>query len=123
VRLLERLRRLLHPVLGWATEVTLALIGDRRAWDAVITGRGFRIGVEAETRLGDAQAVARKLALKERDGDVSGVILLVADTRHNRELQPAVAAALGDRYATNQHDIVRALGGGRDPGRSGIVRL
>lgn len=95
LRLLERLRQLTHAALKWATEVPLPIAGDRRAWDAAITGRGFRIGVEAETRLSDAQALARKIALKGGDGDVTSVILLVADTRRNRELHAVVAAALG----------------------------
>src|SRR5690349_21122696 len=37
VRLLEALRRRLHPSLGWRTEVPLPGAGERRAWDAVIT--------------------------------------------------------------------------------------
>lgn len=123
LRLLERFRALLHPTLAWATEVPLPLVGDRRAWDAVVSGRGFRIGVEAETRLSDVQAIARKLALKERDGAVASVILLVADTRRNRELHSTVAADLGDRFTMAQTDVIRALAAGRAPGGNAIVRL
>ena len=37
-RLLERLRRELHPSLRWRTEVPLPIPGDLRAWDAMISG-------------------------------------------------------------------------------------
>ncbi len=45
---------------------------------------GRRAGCEAETRLADVQALERRLALKARDGDVDVVVLIVADTAHNR---------------------------------------
>ena len=59
---------------------------DFRAWDAVVSGVGWTIGVEAETHVRDLQALERRLALKQRDGAMSLVILLLADTRHHREL-------------------------------------
>jgi len=73
--LLERFRARIHPSLGWRTEVPLPIHGDRRAWDAVIRGNGFMVGVEAETRLHDVQALGRRLAFKRRDGAVDGLIL------------------------------------------------
>ena len=39
--LLERLRRRLDPSLNWRTEVPMPIPGDRRAWDAVVRGRGW----------------------------------------------------------------------------------
>jgi transcriptional regulator with XRE-family HTH domain len=121
-RLLERLRVRLHPSLRFPTEVVLPIAGDLRAWDAVIRGANWRIGVEAETVLDDIQAVERKLALKQRDGGIDHVILLVADTPRNRR---ALAAAPG-AFATFSRDsraMLRALRDGRDPGYSGIVIL
>ena len=121
-RLLERLRVRLHPSLRFPTEVVLPIDGDLRAWDAVIRGANWRIAVEAETVLDDLQAVERKLALKQRDGGIDHVILLVADTPRNRR---ALAAAPG-AFATFSRDsraMLRALGEGRDPGCSGIVIL
>src|SRR3954451_5502762 len=53
IRLLDRLRRRLHPALVWRTEVPLPIEGDRRAWDALIRGPGWLVGVEAETMLDD----------------------------------------------------------------------
>ena len=121
-RLLERLRVRLHPDLRFPTEVVLPIDGDLRAWDAVIRGASWRIAVEAETVLDDIQAVERKLALKQRDGGIDHVILLVADTPWNRR---ALAAAPG-AFATFSRDsraMLRALREGRDPGCSGIVIL
>ena len=117
LRLLERLRRELHPSLRWRAEVPLPIAGDLRAWDAVIEGYGWRIAVEAETVLADIQAAERKLELKRRDaGDqVDQVVLLVADTPRNRLALGAFAALAG-----RTREILGALRAGRAP-TSGIV--
>src|SRR5689334_882973 len=101
--LLERLHGRLYRALEWSTEVPFARPGDLRAWDAVITGfatgsAGRRCGVEAETRPTDAQALDRKLALKIRDGGVAVVILVLADTRHNRAFLRGAGRALRARF-------------------------
>ena len=82
-------------ICGWRTEVPLLIPGDLRAWDATIARTGFVIGVEAETRLRDLQAAARRTNLKQRDGELDHVILLVADTRANRLALRLGAADLG----------------------------
>ena len=106
--LLARLRARVPDPLKWPVEVpVVARLGaedgfrgsaaiDRRAWDAVIEGPGWRLGVEAETRLVDVQSLERRVALKERDGDVSAVILLVNDTAHNRRVIAQEDIALRD---------------------------
>lgn len=121
-RLLDRLRPRVHPGLRWSTEVTLAIEGDRRAWDAVIRGDGWRLAVEAETVLDDLQALDRRLALKRRDGGEDHLILLVADTTRNRRALAAAPGAFAD-LPLRTRDILRALGRGADPGGSGIVIL
>jgi transcriptional regulator with XRE-family HTH domain len=121
-RLLERLRIRLLPSLGWNTEVPLPVPGDLRAWDAVIRGEAWRIGVEAETALDDVQAVERRLALKQRDGDVDRVILLIADTRRNRSSLAAAPASFA-RLPLRTREVLAALREGRDPGQGGIVIL
>jgi len=120
--LLERFRTRLHAILEWRTEVPLGIEGDLRAWDAVIKGPGWRIGVEAETALDDVQAVERRLALKRRDGDVDHVILLIAETRRNRRALAATPASFGD-LPLHTRELLAALAVGRDPGQSGIVVL
>ena len=121
-RLLERLRLRLHPSLGWATEVPIPLAGDRRAWDALIRGADWRAGVEAETVLDDLQDVERRLHLKQRDGTVDHVILLVADTRRNRRALAAGSAAFSG-LTDDGRALLAALGAGRSPGSSAIVVL
>lgn len=121
-RLLERLRVRLNAALRWSTEVPLPITGDLRAWDAVIQGAGWRIGVEAETALDDVQAVERRLALKQRDGAVDHVILLFADTRRNRSALAAAPASFGS-LPLRTREVLAALREGRDPEQSGIVVL
>jgi transcriptional regulator with XRE-family HTH domain len=120
-RLLERLRRRLHPSLAFRNEVPLPIVGDLRAWDAVVGGAGWQIPVEAETVVDDVQALERKLALKLRDGGFDHVILLVADTARNRAALQATA--VGDGYTLDGRAILGALREGRDPGDSGLVIL
>jgi transcriptional regulator with XRE-family HTH domain len=123
VRLLERLRGELHPSLSWRTEVPLPIEGDLRAWDAVVGGRGWRVAVEAETRIGDAQALQRRLSRKVRDGGVAHVVLLVADTVRNREAVAASGSGLLAMFPGGARAALDALRTGTDPGQSGIVML
>ena len=122
--LLERLRRRLYPALGWRTEVPLPIPGDRRAWDAIIRGPDFRIGVEAVTRLRDVQDAQRRISLKQRDSRLDHVILLLANTRTNRAARVGAGGrALLEGFPVHPRDALAALGDGRDPGGSTIVLL
>jgi transcriptional regulator with XRE-family HTH domain len=121
LRLLDRFRARLPPTVGWQVEVPLPMSGDRRAWDAVVTVPSARIGLEAETRLRDIQAAARKLELKRRDGGVDLVILLIADSRSNRRVLAEHRSALRGALPLDGHAILAALRAGRSPGESGIV--
>ncbi len=94
LRLLDRLSVRRHPTIRWVTEVPLPIPGDRRAWDAMLIGDGWRVAVEAETVLDDLQALERRLELKRRDGEVDHVILLVSDTPRNRNRFAARQASL-----------------------------
>ena len=123
VKLLSRFRRHVSASLAWQTEVPLPIEGDRRAWDAVIRGPTFRIGVEAETRVIDAQAISRKLSLKRRDGGVDSVVLVLAATATNRATAPALISAFDGQLHVDARTILDALGRGADPGGSGIVIL
>jgi transcriptional regulator with XRE-family HTH domain len=121
-RLLERFRPRLHPGLSWRTEVTLPIEGDRRAWDALIRGEGWVVAVEAETVLDDLQAVERRIALKQRDGGIDRVILLVADTRRNRRALAAAPNAFPG-FSLDARATLRDLAAGRNPDRSAILVL
>ncbi len=112
----------LHPVLGWRTEVPLPITNDRRAWDALIRGIGWLLAVEAETVLDDLQAAERRIALKQRDGSMEHVLLLVAATRRNRRALAAHPNAFPG-FSRDARAVLRALAAGRDPGCSAIVLL
>ena len=121
VALLERFRGCIHPSLHLRLEVALPVSGDRRAWDAVLYGAGAPIGVEAETRLRDVQAVQRRIALKQRDGGIERVILLVRSSHSNRDALREWSPALLTTFPTGAPTMLLAVRSGRDPGGSGII--
>ena len=121
--LLGRLARLLHASLRWALEVPLPITGDRRAWDALISGVGWRFGVEAEMHPTDRQALERKLALKLRDGGVQGMILLLARSEANRQFVRANGAELRLRFPVSGREALADLRAGRQPRGNAIVFL
>ncbi len=121
--LLERFRRQLPGSVNLATEVPLPIPGDRRAWDALIRIADARIGVEAEARIRDVQALERRIALKRRDGAVDLVILVVADTRANRQMLALHREAIRTSFPLDTGQVMPALRAGLSPPASGIVVL
>jgi transcriptional regulator with XRE-family HTH domain len=121
--LLARFRRSLAPELIWRTEVPLAISGDLRGWDAVVEGEGWQLPVDAETRLRDIQALSRRLALKRRDDGSNSMVLLVADTRHNRLALKLAAPDLAAAFPVSGRAILRSLADGLRPAGSGVVLL
>ena len=81
------------------------------------------IPVDAETRLHDVQALSRRVALKRRDAGVDALILLVADTRHNRSALRLARADLAADFPLSGAAILEALGAGQRPAASGILVL
>ncbi len=119
--LLQRFRARLPTGATWRTEVPLPIVGDRRAWDAVVTLRGASMVVEAETRLRDIQALERRLSLKLRDGGIDQILVVVADTRSNRQAIVAHREALRALLPLDCRDVLRALRSGRLPDNSGLL--
>lgn len=122
-RQLAKLKARLHPTLGWALEVPLPNPGDQRAWDAMIRGDAWRYGVECEMNPIDGQAMLRRLALKQRDGMVDGVILLLPDTRQARLFRREFAQLLDEQFPVSSAKALRRLAAGLDPGGCAIVTL
>jgi transcriptional regulator with XRE-family HTH domain len=121
--LLSRFRARIATSLSWRSEVPLSVPGDRRGWDAVIAGPGWRVAVDAETRLRDVQALLRRIALKARDDRAATVILVVADTRHNRQTLRLYAGDIDPLLPERSDAILSRLEAGDPPPASGIVRL
>ena len=99
----------------------LAIPGDRRAWDGEVGGIGWRLPVDAETRIRDVQALSRRAALKRRDDGNPTVLLLVADTRHNRRVLRLVADDLAAAFLLPGVAVLAALRAGVAPSASAIV--
>jgi hypothetical protein len=72
---------------------------------------------------GDIQALERRIALKQRDGEVDVVILVVADTRHNRRVLDLHRDALRPLLPLESRQVLASMRNGRLPDRSGIVLL
>jgi hypothetical protein len=128
VELLGRLRARIHPSLRWTDEVPVVEVPipghvDLRAWDAGIDGPGVRVRIDGETHVGDLQAVERRVALKQRDGQESSVILLLADTQHHRALLAQAGDAIRTRFPVSQRAALAALRDGRSPGGNALVLL
>jgi len=96
--------------------------GDRRSADATIGGAHVRAIIEAETRLTDIQATERRTAAKARDLGIERVILLVLDSRHNREVI-RTTPALTERFPVSTRSALRALRRGQDPGGDCLIVL
>jgi transcriptional regulator with XRE-family HTH domain len=118
--LLSRFHARIHAAVGWSMEVPLPNPGDQRAWDGMIRGSGWRYGVEAEISPIDGQALLRRLTLKQRDGGVDGVILLLPDTRQARDFRREFASLLATDFPVSGIAL-RRLAAGLDPGGNAIV--
>ena len=123
VALLRELRGGLHRSLGWAAEVPIPLPGDRRAWDAVVSGASWRYGIEAETSPRDVQAFQRRVMGKLRDSDLSGVLVVMRGTRRVREFVRVAMVVIGDAYPVPGRVALRRLAAGGDPAGSSLVIL
>jgi len=122
VRLLERFNARLSPEWRRFTEAVMPNPGDLRAWDELLRGP-VMIGVEAETRPSDLQAVQRSITAKRRDSGVDRVVLLVADTRSNRRMLQDHVGLLRQAFPLDTRACLAALAAGRDPGADALVVL
>lgn len=120
--LLNRFRARLGPGIAVRVEVPIPIVGDLLSGDAVVACKGGDVLVEAETRLGDIQLIERKAAAKQRDLSASRLVLLVADTRHNRDVLRRHPELRG-RFPVEMRSCVQRLARGEDPGGDSIVVL
>ena len=129
--LLARFRARLDVSVRWRLEDPVIAARDRalpgpvdlRAWDATVSGDGWTFGVEAETRLSDLQALLRRLALKQRDGHVDGLLLVVNDTAHNRQVVAEGFQYLRVEFPGSARRAMRALRRGLKPPENALLTL
>jgi transcriptional regulator with XRE-family HTH domain len=123
IRVLELLRRRAARSFVWKTEVPIPIAGDLRAWDAALACEDVTIGVDAESRLRDAQAVDRRVMLKLRDSGFDRAVLLVPGTRTNRGVLREFSLALAANFPVPSVAALDAIAAGRDPGGNAIIVL
>lgn len=122
LKLIDRLRSE-TPLITWQGEAVVPIHGDQRAWDLLGRVGEVLIGVAAETRLRDTQALIRREHAKMRDSNVERLILLLSGTRANRATLRDIRESLRPDLPLDTREIMAALRAGRDPGASGIVLL
>jgi transcriptional regulator with XRE-family HTH domain len=121
-QLLAAFRSRLPTATPWTTEVPLPIPGDLRALDAQ-ANLDRVVGIEAETHLTDLQALERRLALKKRDAQLDRLVLLVADTKHNRDVLGIHRNALRPSFPLDTRGMLVHLARGIAPPADGIVLL
>jgi transcriptional regulator with XRE-family HTH domain len=120
---LARFRRLLPDSVAVRAEVPLPGDHDARAWDLVLRLEPDPAAVEAESRLRDIQALQRRIELKQRDGRMACVILVVNDTRANRRVLDLHRVALRTSFPLWGREVLVPIRNGATPPANGIVVL
>jgi transcriptional regulator with XRE-family HTH domain len=123
IDLLRRLRARIGDRWSWQLEAPLNIAADLRAFDALLSNGETTVAVEAITRLRDAQAQLRAAALKQRDGGVLRLVLLIRATEHNRGALASAADVVATTFPLGTRATLAALSEGSDPGDNGIVLL
>ena len=122
--LLARFGAILGAPLRMRREVPVPIAGDLRAWDARITDGSRSASVEGESRIGDAQALERRIELKLRDDPEAGVVILLLNrTAHNRRILAEHREGLRAQFPLDGSAILRALRQGKVPSASGVLML
>ena len=97
----------------------LPIHGDLRAWDGRLSPDGIRTAsIEGESKLYDAQALARGIGLKSRDDPGADDDPRREQTAHNRRVLAAHREALRGQFPLDGGAIARALRAGTVPAGS-----
>lgn len=121
VRLIVRFLSQLPATVMRRLEAPIRLPGDQRAWDVLLVVGGKRIGVAAETRLRDLQALLRREQGKARDDGVDLLLLVVSNTRANRRALEEARDILAAELPLQTREVMTALRRGEAPAASGVV--
>ncbi len=106
-------------------ETLLPAAGEQRAWDKLLrlvdaTPR-YLVGIDIESRVWDVQAIVRRTRARERDGQVDHVLLVLADTAHNRRIADELRSGLGADYQAGARPMLAGLRRGERLKGSGVV--
>jgi transcriptional regulator with XRE-family HTH domain len=122
LRLLDRFGELIGRGWEWRSEVPVSMDPrDRRAFDAVIRCARARAAVEAIVRLVDVQEQTRRIVAKQSAAGISSLIVVLADTSHNRMAAAAGAATLRPAFPIGPRRALARLRTGDVPGGNAIV--
>ncbi len=106
-------------------ETLLPGAGEQRAWDKLLrltdAAPRYQVGADIESRVWDIQAIVRRTRARERDGQVDHILIVLADSAHNRRIADELRRALGADYATGSPRIMAALRKGERLSGSGVV--
>lgn len=119
--LIGRLLRMISPAWHVAREVPFPNPGDPRWWDVLLRLPDYRLGVEAETRIRDMQALVRRMRERAREGGTDALLLVLSDSAHNRVLVDDLRDALGGEFRAHPRDLLGALRSGAPLPGSGVV--
>jgi hypothetical protein len=120
--LIARFLAIVSPAYRVVREALLPS-GGQRSWDVLLRLGAVLVGVELVTRVRDVQALVRLIRLRERDGGVDHVLLVLSDSAHNRAILAQVLDALGPHFQTSRRDIGRALREGQPVTGSGVLLM
>lgn len=106
-------------------ETLLPGTGEQRAWDKlprlVDAAPRYLVGVDIESRVWDVQAIVRRTRLRERDGQVDHILIVLADTAHNRRIADELRSGLGPDYQTGARSLLGSLRRGERLAGSGVL--
>lgn len=123
---LKKLIEAIGPPLVYETEAVLQTAAgtlEQRSWDLVLRDQANRRAIEFEARLYDVQAQLRRLKLKWRDDRVESLLIVVADTAHNRRVLSEYGdTLLADFPRLRTHTVLDLLRAGQHP-PTGLILL
>jgi hypothetical protein len=124
LKLLARFNATIGDGWTWRTEVPVTPDPyDRRAFDAVLAAPRGSVAVEAVSRLQDSQREVRAILKKQESADIERLILLLADTRHNRAALRAAAPTIRPAFPCSARDALSALRDGTPPRANAVILI
>jgi hypothetical protein len=83
----------------------------------------IRVGFELESHLLDAQALARRASLKQRDAGLARMVIVIADTALNRASLAAADPTLRAAFPLRGRALLTDLRAGRLPRDNGVLAV